>query len=355
MRKTRVAIIDDSALMRELLTQILGSDPGIEVVAKAPDPVVGWEKIKEARPDVVTLDVEMPRMDGLKFLDMLMTHYPLPVVMVSSLTERGCQTTWRALELGAFDFITKPKIDIQAGTVALAEELCAKIKAAAQAKLQPRRPASAPAARTAQPTSQALIKTTHKVIAVGASTGGTEALRALLTALPSDAPGVVVVQHMPENFTRSFAQRLDGLCKMRVSEAKDGDRVLPGHILIAPGNYHLEVDRSGASYFTRVFQAAPVSGHRPSVDVMFDSCARRIGANAIGVILTGMGADGARGMLAMYRAGAHTIAQDENTCVVFGMPKEAIAAGGVHDVLPLGRIAAATLRAVASDTAGPTS
>jgi two-component system, chemotaxis family, protein-glutamate methylesterase/glutaminase len=351
MRKTRVAIIDDSALMRELLTQILGHDKELEVVAKAPDPIVGWDKIKASRPDVVTLDVEMPRMDGLKFLEMLMTHYPLPVVMVSSLTEKGCETTWRALELGAIDFVTKPKIDVQAGTIALAEELCAKIKAAAQAKLQPRRP-SAPVAQGAvkPPASQALIKSTHKVIAVGASTGGTEALREMLTALPSDSPGVVVVQHMPENFTRSFAQRLDSLCKVRVSEAKDGDRVLPGHVLIAPGNYHLEVSRSGANYFVRTFQADPVSGHRPSVDVMFESCARTLGGNAVGVILTGMGADGARGMLAMHRAGAHTIAQDEASCVVFGMPREAIASGGVDDVLPLGRIANAALRLAAPDS-----
>jgi two-component system, chemotaxis family, protein-glutamate methylesterase/glutaminase len=350
MRKTRVAIIDDSALMRELLTQILSHDREIEVVAKAPDPIVGWEKIKESHPDVVTLDVEMPRMDGLKFLDMLMTHYPLPVVMVSSLTEKGCETTWRALELGAFDFVTKPKIDIQSGTVALAEELCAKVKAASMAKLQPRRPsASSGIASKRAPVDQALIKSTHKVLAVGASTGGTEALRALLTALPSDAPGVVVVQHMPENFTRSFAERLDGLCRMRVSEAKDGDRILPGHVLIAPGNYHLEVNRSGASYVARVFQADPVSGHRPSVDVMFDSCARSLGANAVGVILTGMGADGARGMLAMRRNGARTIAQDEETCVVFGMPKEAIARGAVDEVLPLGRIATAALRAAGAN------
>jgi two-component system chemotaxis response regulator CheB len=352
MRKIRVAVIDDSALMRELLTQILSQDPGIEVVARAPDPIVGWEKIKETRAEVVTLDVEMPRMDGLKFLDMLMNHYPLPVVMVSSLTERGCETTLKALELGALDFVTKPKIDVQSGTVALAEELCSKVKAAAQARLQPRRPSGPPVMRTPGP-DRALIKSTHKVLAVGASTGGTEALREFLTALPSDAPGVVVVQHMPENFTRSFAQRLDGLCKVRVSEAKDGDRILPGHVLIAPGNYHLEVTRSGAHYQARVFQAAPVSGHRPSVDVMFESCARTLGANVVGVILTGMGADGARGMLAMHRQGAHTIAQNEETCVVFGMPREAIALGGVDDVLALRQIAPAALRAIEQPRSQP--
>jgi two-component system chemotaxis response regulator CheB len=347
MRKIRVVVIDDSALMRELLGQILGADPEIEVVAKAPDPVVGWERIKLTRPDVVTLDVEMPRMDGLKFLEMLMTHQPMPVVMVSSLTESGCETTLRALELGAIDFVKKPKIDMQAGTVALGAELCAKVKSAAQARLQPRRPpaAAAPADRPPGPASAPLPRSTHKVIAIGASTGGTEALRELLTGLPPDAPGLVVVQHMPEKFTQSFAQRLDKLCRVRVSEARDGDRVLPGHALIAPGNYHLEVVRSGASYVARVFQAPAVSGHRPSVDVLFESCARSLGANAVGVILTGMGADGARGMLAMRRTGARTIAQDEATCVVFGMPREAIACGAVDEVLPLGRIAPAALRA----------
>jgi two-component system chemotaxis response regulator CheB len=348
MRKIRVLIIDDSALMRELLGELLRQDREIEVVGSAPDPVVGWEKIKAFKPDVITLDVEMPRMDGLKFLEMLMTHHPLPVVMVSSLTDKGCETTLRALELGAFDFVSKPKIDVQAGTVALAGELCAKVKSAAAAQLQPR--SVPPAARTpraagAQPRSEAFPTTTHKVLAIGASTGGTEALREVLTALPADSPGVVVVQHMPEKFTRSFAERLDGLCHIRVREAADGDRVLPGLALIAPGNFHLELVRSGASYQTRIKQAAPVSGHRPSVDVMFDSCARVLGTNVVGVILTGMGADGARGMLAMHRAGARTIAQNEATCVVFGMPREAIACGAVDQVLPLGRIAAAALQA----------
>jgi two-component system chemotaxis response regulator CheB len=348
MRKIRVLIIDDSALMRELLGELLRQDREIEVVGSAPDPVVGWEKIKAFKPDVITLDVEMPRMDGLKFLEMLMTHHPLPVVMVSSLTDKGCETTLRALELGAFDFVSKPKIDVQAGTVALAGELCAKVKGAANAQLQPRLPPPAgrtPRAPGAHPRSEALPTTTHKVLAIGASTGGTEALREVLTALPADSPGVVVVQHMPEKFTRSFAERLDGLCHIRVREAADGDRVLPGLALIAPGNFHLELVRSGASYLTRIKQAAPVSGHRPSVDVMFDSCARVLGTNVVGVILTGMGADGARGMLAMHRAGARTIAQNEATCVVFGMPREAIACGAVDQVLPLGRIAAAALQA----------
>jgi two-component system, chemotaxis family, protein-glutamate methylesterase/glutaminase len=349
MRKARVVIIDDSALMRELLARILTQDPEIEVVATAPDPVVGWERIKATMPDVVTLDVEMPKMDGLKFLEMLMAHSPRPVLMVSSLTEQHCETTFKALELGAVDFVTKPKIDVQTGTVALAAELCAKVKSAALTRPQVRtRTQQAVAAPVkAPPISAALIKGTHKVIAVGASTGGTEALREMLGTLPPDAPGVVVVQHMPEKFTRSFAERLDKLCRVRVKEASDGDRVLPGHVLIAPGSFHMEVNRSGASYVARVFQGPTVSGHRPSVDVLFDSCARSLGANAVAVILTGMGADGARGMLAMKQAGAHTIAQDEASCVVFGMPREAIACGAVDEVMPLPRIGAAALKAAA--------
>jgi two-component system chemotaxis response regulator CheB len=341
-------VIDDSALVRELLTEILRRDQEIEVVGAAVDPVVGWERIKIARPDVVTLDVEMPRMDGLRFLEMLMTHHPMPVVMVSSMTERGCETTLRALELGAVDFVPKPRVDIVSGAMAMAEELCAKVKVAARARLQPCRPATSPAASALGPMPGiGPLRGTHGVIAIGASTGGTEALRALLTAFPADAPGAVVVQHMPENFTRAFAQRLDGLCKVRVREARDGDRVLPGHVLIAAGNHHLELGRNGSQTLARVFAAPPVNGHRPSVDVLFESCSNCLGPSAVGVILTGMGADGARGLLAMHRAGARTIAQDEETCVVFGMPRAAIDCGAVDEVLPLPRIAPAAIRAAA--------
>jgi two-component system chemotaxis response regulator CheB len=266
--------------------------------------------------------------------------------MVSSLTERGCETTLRALELGAIDFVTKPKVDVSAGTVELAAEIIQKVKiaAAARPRSQPQSPVSGGAPRPPVCAPRTLFKSTHKVIAIGASTGGTEALREFLTPLPPDTPGIVIVQHMPETFTRSFAQRLDSLCQVRVKEAEDGDRILPGHVLIAPGNYHMRVMRSGASYSVRVVMGEPVNRHRPSVDVLFDSCAEHLGANAVGVIMTGMGNDGARGLLAMRNAGAPTVAQDEASCVVFGMPREAIARGGVDHVLPLEQIAGKILK-----------
>lgn len=328
--------------MRQLLTEILSSDPGIEVVGSAADPVAARDKILRLEPDVLTLDVEMPKMDGLTFLDTLMRAKPMPVLMVSSLTERGCETTLRALELGAVDFVTKPKLDLRNGTLDMADLIVAKVKAAAHARVAVRRrtePGRAPV-----PQIQPLARITHKVIAVGASTGGTEALREMLTALPADAPGMVIVQHMPEKFTAQFAARLDSLSRMSVREAANGDRVLPGHALIAPGNFHMEVIRSGAEYRVRVFSGPPVNRHRPSVDVLFHSCARTLGPHAVGVILTGMGDDGARGLLAMRQAGSHTIAQDESSCVVFGMPKEAIQCGGAEDVMALNRIPTAMLR-----------
>ena len=348
--KTKVLIVDDSALMRQILTAILARDTSLEVVGVASDPYMAREKIMRLSPDVITLDVEMPRMDGLTFLEKLMRAHPLPVVMVSSLTERGCETTWRALELGATDFVTKPKLDVQTGTMQLAQEIIDKVKAAASAKVRIARrvpPLRPEPKRTPLPVAMA-YRATHKVVAIGASTGGTEAIREVLTRLPADSPGIVMVQHMPEKFTTSFADRLNSLSKVNVSEARDGDRVLPGHALLAPGNFHMEVARSGAEYRVRVFSADPVNRHRPSVDVLFASCARQLGANAVGVILTGMGGDGAREMAAMRRAGAHTIAQDEESCVVFGMPKEAIAMGGAAEILPLDRISAGILRAVAA-------
>jgi two-component system chemotaxis response regulator CheB len=337
----RVLVVDDSALMRQIMSEILSSDREIEVAGTAADPYAAWDKIERLAPDVITLDVEMPRMDGLTFLERLMRAHPMPVVMVSSLTERGCDTTLRALELGALDFVTKPRIDIERGTADLAGEIVEKVKAAARARMRPRR-MSAPA--PAQPIAPVSYRGTHKVIAVGASTGGTEALRELLCALPPDAPGAVIVQHMPEDFTRAFADRLDAVAGVRVAEAADGDRVLPGHALIAPGNHHMELVRSGAEYRVRVFMDQPVNRHRPSVDVLFHSCARAAGQNAVGVILTGMGRDGARGLAAMRAAGARTIAQDEATCVVFGMPKEAIALGAAELIEPLARIAPTALR-----------
>jgi two-component system chemotaxis response regulator CheB len=345
MDKTKVLIVDDSALIRQLLTDLLSRDPALEVVGVASDPYVAWDKIKALAPNVLTLDVEMPRMDGLAFLERLMRARPMPVLMVSSMTEKGCENTLRALELGAIDFVTKPKIDIKNGTLGLADEIIAKIKIAARAKVRPLDKLGLNGhARLRALGSEALARSTQKVIAIGASTGGTEALREVLTALPPDSPGVVIVQHMPENFTRAFAQRLDKLCQIRVQEARDGDRILPGHALIAPGNYHMRVNRNGANYYVEVFMSEPVNRHRPSVDVLFHSCARNLGRNAIGVIMTGMGGDGARGLLAMRQAGARTVAQDEATSVVFGMPKEAIELGAVNDVLGVNRIAEAVVR-----------
>jgi len=351
MSKTKVLIVDDSALIRQVLSQILIRDPSLAVVGTAADPYVAWNKIKTLQPDILTLDVEMPRMDGLAFLEKLMRLHPMPVVMVSSLTEKGCETTLRALELGAIDFVTKPKIDIKDGTNALANEIVAKVKTAATARVKGRRGATSPPRPKAKEYSpiqeyRALLMGTEKVIAVGASTGGTEALRLFLSALPADAPGVVVVQHMPEQFTHAFARRLNNACRIRVDEAQHGDRILPGHALIAPGNSHMEVARSGANYYVQLTMGAPVHHHRPSVDVLFHSCARALGVNAVGVIMTGMGNDGAQGLLAMHQAGARTVAQDEASCIVFGMPKEAIAAGAIDDVVPLEKIPITVLQSL---------
>jgi two-component system chemotaxis response regulator CheB len=334
-RPVRVLVIDDSALMRQVLSQILSRDPGLQVVGAAPDPYVARDKIKALNPDVLTLDVEMPRMDGLAFLERLMRARPMPVVMVSSLTEAGCDVTLRALELGAVDFVTKPRTDLRDRIWDLGVELIEKVKAAASARVRPR--AAGPAATPPRP-SAPHFRISDTVIALGASTGGTEALREVLTALPADAPGVVVVQHMPERFTRAFAERLDRLCTVRVKEAQDGDRVLAGHVLIAPGNFHLRVMRDGALIRARVTDDPPVNRHRPSVDVLFQSAAVALGAGAVGVIMTGMGNDGAQGLLAMRQAGARTIAQDPESCVVFGMPREAIALGAAERVVPLTRI-----------------
>ncbi|HMV58194.1 MAG TPA: chemotaxis response regulator protein-glutamate methylesterase [Nitrospira sp.] len=345
MAKIRVLTIDDSALMRQVLAELLSKDPGIEVIGSAPDPYVAREKIKALNPDVLTLDVEMPKMDGLTFLEKLMRGRPTPVIMVSSLTEAGCQTTLRALELGAVDFITKPKIDLREGMDQVAQDLIAKIKAAATASV---RPTTAAASSTSRPTSlnSAMIKTTDMIIAIGSSTGGTEAVKDVLQVLPPNTPPILITQHMPERFTKTWADRMNQLCRISVKEAEDGDSVLPGHALVAPGNYHMTLVRSGARYSVRINQDEPVNRHRPSVDVMFDSVAQYAGGNAVGVILTGMGGDGAKGLLRMKEAGAFTIAQDEASCVVFGMPKEAIKLGAVEVVRPLSDIAQTILNHV---------
>ncbi len=347
MKKTRVLVVDDSALMRQLISEILQSDSSIEVVGTAADPFVAREKILKLNPDVLTLDVEMPRMDGLLFLEKLMAGRPMPVVMLSSLTDKGCETTMRALELGAVDFVTKPKLDVVSGMDGIARDIIDKVKQAAGARVQRRSVTSdrTPYVGPKHSSVGALISSTHKVIAIGGSTGGTEALLDLLSAFPPDAPGTVCVIHMPEGFTKSYAQRLDRHCRINVKEAEDGDRILPGHALLAAGNMHMEVQRSGSIYSVRVFTAPPVSRHRPSVDVLFHSCANALGKNVVGAILTGMGNDGADGMLAMHRSGAYTVAQDQDSCVVFGMPKEAITKGGVDDVLPLKQIAPRLLKA----------
>jgi len=335
--KIKVLCVDDSALIRNLMTEIINSQPDLEVVGTAPDPLVARDMIKALNPDVLTLDVEMPRMDGLDFLERLMRLRPMPVVMVSSLTERGSEITMRALELGAVDFVTKPKMGIRDGLLDYTDTIADKIRAASRARVRAGRPATASAAPV--PMLRSPMLSTEKLIIVGASTGGTEAIKDFLMPLPPDTPAIMIVQHMPPGFTRSFAARLNGLCRITVKEAEHGERVLPGYAYIAPGDRHLALARSGANYVAHLNDDPPVNRHRPSVDVLFDSAAIHGGKNVTGVILTGMGKDGARGMLRMKDAGAYNLAQDEATSVVFGMPKEAIALGGAHEVVPLQNMA----------------
>ncbi|QOY85195.1 protein-glutamate methylesterase/protein-glutamine glutaminase [Paludibaculum fermentans] len=349
--RVRVLIVDDSASVRQVLREVLESDPQIEVIGVAQDPYVAVERIKQEIPDVMTLDIEMPRMDGLTFLDRIMSQHPIPVVVCSTLTGHGSDTALAALEKGAVDIIAKPKLGAKEFMEESRVRICDVVKSAARARLQrPRvsidsvKPKLTADAVIAAPASRALIQTTETVVVVGASTGGTEALREFLEALPLDAPGVVIVQHMPEAFTARFAQRLDHSCRVAVKEAAENDSVLRGQVLIAPGNRHLLLKRSGARYFVELRDGPLVSRHRPSVDVLFRSAARYGGRNVIGVIMTGMGDDGARGMLEMKQAGSFNIAQNEATSVVFGMPAEAIKAGGVDRVLPLGEIAREVVR-----------
>jgi len=353
MKKIKVLIVDDSALVRQTLCDILNSDPEIEVVGSAADPILAAERMKKIIPDVITLDVEMPRMDGLTFLQKLMSQYPIPVVMCSSLTESGSETALKALEYGAVDIITKPRM----GTKQFIEEsrmrICDAVKGAAAARLAPLRamrtmkevsPKYTADVIMEKPNTKAMILTTEKVVVVGASTGGTEALRIFLEMLPEDTPGIVIVQHMPENFTAAFAKRLDSLCRVTVKEAQDNDTVVRGRALIAPGNHHALLKRSGARYYVEIKDGPLVSRHRPSVDVLFRSAARYAGKNAVGVIMTGMGDDGAHGMKEMHDSGAVTIAQDEASCVVYGMPHEAVKLGGVNKIMPLQDIAGEVLR-----------
>ncbi len=338
----RVLVVDDSAFVRKYLTETLSKLDDIEVVGSANDPYAAREKIVSLRPDVLTLDLEMPRMDGLSFLEKLMKHFPIPVVVVSSLAPENSEAAVRALALGAVEVIPKPGSAYSTPSIT---PLARAIRAASCARVSARGDAPRPRAATSALPS---MLTTHKVVAIGASTGGTVAIESVLTELPETTPGVVIVQHMPENFTRPFATRLDKLCRINVREASDGDRIVPGLALVAPGNKHLVVQRSGAQYVVRLKDGAPVHYQRPSVEVLFQSVARSAGRNAVGVILTGMGADGAKGLLEMREAGAHTIAQDERSCAVFGMPKEAIALGAACEIVPLPSISDAILNSLAA-------
>ncbi|SLM62418.1 MULTISPECIES: protein-glutamate methylesterase/protein-glutamine glutaminase [Dickeya] len=347
MSKIKVLCVDDSALMRQIMTEIINSHPDMEVVATAPDPLVARDLIKKFNPQVLTLDVEMPRMDGLDFLEKLMRLRPMPVVMVSSLTGKGSEITLRALELGAIDFVTKPQLGIREGMLAYSELIAEKIRMAAKARLPQRN--SSPAPTILIPSTPLL--SSEKLIAIGASTGGTEAIRHVLQPLPPTSPALLITQHMPPGFTKSFAERLNKLCQITVKEAEDGERVLPGHAYIAPGARHLELSRSGANYQVKLHDGPPVNRHRPSVDVLFHSVAQYAGRNAVGVILTGMGNDGAAGMLELHKAGAYTIAQNEASCVVFGMPREAIALGGVDEVVDLHQVSQRMLAQVSAGQA----
>jgi|YelNatPaOPRAMG01_1025707.scaffolds.fasta_scaffold00962_8 two-component system chemotaxis response regulator CheB len=335
MEKLKVLIVDDSAIVRKIFSEVLSREPDLEVVGTAPDPYVARDKIVQTRPDVITLDVEMPRMDGLTFLKKIMHYHPLPVIIVSSLTPKGGNMALEALELGAVEVLAKPGTAFSVGDLGV--ELAAKIRAAAHIRFDAKKFREA-AARQKPASVPPLSQTTDKIIAIGASTGGTEAIREVLLRLPQNTPGIVIVQHMPPKFTTAFAERLNQQCAMEVKEAQDGDAVVTGRALLAPGNYHMLLKRSGARYYVQVKTGPPVHHQRPSVDVLFNSAALSGGANVIGVILTGMGADGADGLLAMKEKGAYTIAQDETSCVVFGMPKEAIKRGATNKVLPLTRI-----------------
>ena len=340
--KIRVVVVDDSALVRGLLTEIIDRQPDMCCVGAAADPLLAREMIRNLNPDVITLDIEMPRMDGIDFLSRLMRLRPMPVVMVSTLTERGADVTLKALELGAVDFVAKPKIGVADGLRQLGADITDKIRTAAKARVHRlAAPAAGPDAAPAKPVTMASLGrlSTEKIIFIGASTGGTEATREVLVNLPADCPAVMITQHMPPGFTKSYAARLNSLCRIRVAEASDGERVLPGHAYIAPGGFHLSVERSGANYIARVQDGEPVNRHKPSVEVLFESAARVVGRNALAVMLTGMGADGAKAMRTMRDAGSHNLVQDENSCVVFGMPREAIAHGAAHEVLPLTQIA----------------
>lgn len=348
--KIKVFVVDDSAIIRKLLTKIISSDSGLEVSGTAPDPFIARDKIVKLKPDVLTLDVEMPKMDGITFLGKIMRHYPIPSIIFSSLTPKGCDTAIKAMELGAIDVMLKPSLDLATGINDMAIELIDKIKAASKVNMTSLKAANSAtpihkisAAKVQVVDNTAMMDTTYKILAIGASTGGTDALRRVLMAMPRNSPGILIVQHMPEHFTKAFAARLSSLCKIDVAEAKSNDTVRPGLALLAPGSHHMVLKRSGARYFVDINDGPLVNRHRPSVDVLFESVAKVAGKNAVGAIMTGMGGDGAKGTLAMKQAGAKTIAQNEQTSVVFGMPKEAIKLNAVDKVVPLDKVAATAL------------
>ncbi|KRD14725.1 chemotaxis protein [Acidovorax sp. Root267] len=352
-RKIRVIVVDDSALVRSLLSEIINRQRDMECIGTANDPLVAREMIRELNPDVITLDVEMPRMDGIDFLGRLMRLRPMPVVMISTLTERGAEVTMKALELGAVDFVAKPRVGLASGLNDLAAQIVDKIRVAAVAQVRraparentPSGGAGGSAGVAAAPTASALLGrlSTEKLICIGASTGGTEAIKEVLVQMPADSPAIVITQHMPPGFTTSFAARLNGLCQITVKEALNGERILPGHAYIAPGGTQFHVARSGANYVAVVDDGPPVNRHKPSVEVLFKSAAAVVGRNAFGIMLTGMGNDGAAAMREMKDAGSYNYVQDEATCIVFGMPREAIAHGAADEVLPLGQIASALI------------
>ncbi len=348
--KIKVLIVDDSAVIRKILSSSLSKYKDIEVIGTAPDPFIARNKILQHKPDVLTLDVEMPRMDGITFLNKLMTHYPIPTIMVSSLTQEGCDATLMALEAGAVDFVAKPTSRLGSDVEHVIDELHTKIKYASKAKVRLRQNNAAggngssshsqanrsnPGIHPANVKNYTVFKGTNKVIFIGASTGGTEALKDVLIEMPPDAPAIAIVQHMPAMFTKAFSDRMNSLCAITVKEGKNGDSLIPGQAIIAPGNYHMSIRRNGAMYRVETNQEAPIHHQRPAVDVLFDSASKYVGPNAIGVILTGMGSDGATGLLNMKESGAKTIAQDEDSCVVFGMPKEAIKLGAADKIVPL--------------------
>lgn len=343
MSKIRVLIVDDSAVIRKLLEKIFSTASDIEVIGTATDPYIARDKLVSLKPDVMTLDVEMPRMDGISFLEKVMQHFPTRTLIFSSLAKSGSETYFRALEAGAIDIMEKPSIDVSQSLEALGKAIVDRVRLVAKAKLVPKSP-KPQAAQSAKPKVTSLARTTHQLIAVASSTGGTEALKVFLQGMPANIPGTLVVQHMPPGFTKSFADNLNKMFPFEVKEAEEGDQVVPGRVLIAPGNFHMEITRSGAFYYVKLHQEAPLHSVRPAADYMMKSVAKYVGKNALGVVLTGMGRDGAEGLLEMHKAGAYTAAQNEETCVVYGMPAAAVALGAADVILPLDEIAPALLR-----------